>query len=117
MKTTQSTIGLFVGEQKPEKVQKSLTIGGITPESIATQEIDENVYAVSVAVADEFEKQMVMNIFEFHIPSKIYQMDFIMKASELKDYIKGRALSHINESAIIRKRPPTKGISSEVEFG
>jgi len=117
MKTTNSIIGLFIGGHKPEKIQKSLTIGGISPESIATQEIDHDVYAVSVSIDDQYEEQMVHNIFEFHLPKKIYPINFRLKASELRDYIKGRALSHINESDIIRKRPPIKGMNSEVEFG
>lgn len=116
MKTTQ-VIGLFVGSQKTNKILHSLTIAGIHPESVVSQDIDVNVFATNVSVKDEFENQMVRNILEFYNPSKLYDVNHPVLSSELKTYIEARSKAEIYESPEIRKRPFNPGINSEVHFG
>lgn len=114
MKTT-SIIGLFAG-QKTDRVIKSLLIGGVQPEAISSYLLDEHNSVISVLVKDKYEEQLVNNIFEFHIPSKIHRLHEEVKASEYQAYMNAKTLAQVSEAPIIRRRPPLKGISSEVTF-
>ena len=115
MKTTH-VIGLFVNQQKADKIFNSLSIAKFSPESYSLHQIEENVIAINISVKDDFELQMAQNILDFYKPSKIYETDHLI-VSDLKNFIHSHSKAEIYETPKIRLRTPHSGMNSEVNFG
>lgn len=109
MKTTH-VIGLFVNLHKSGRISESLAAAGFIPQAVTVGTVDENVFAVNVSVRDQYELDMVLNIFMFYNAKKIHQADHA--PASLRNYIRAHSRSQISESMPIRYRAQHHGMDS-----
>lgn len=109
MKTTH-VIGLFVDHHKSGKISESLAVAGFSPQAITVGTVDENVFAVNVSVRDQYDLDMVLNIYRFYNVKKIQHADYA--PANLKNYIRAHSRSQISESKPIRYRAQHHGMDS-----
>ncbi len=114
--STTNVIGLFVNKNMIDKISNSLELAGLAPQSFSAHDINEENLAMNVIVKDEYEHQMVHNIFDFYHSLKVFETENL-DSSDIANYILAHSRAEIYETPPIRLRKPHEGINSEVHFG
>ena len=109
-------IGLFEGTDKFSKIKNSIELAKLDSHTLVSQDINQNMHAVSILVKDSFEVDMVRNIFEFYGTIKLMMFENPIDMATIRPYLSARSRAEIVESPAIRKRVPHDGISSELNF-